>query len=107
MKNIKLISFLLFILMYTCSISFADTYNGVPLYNIDYSEFVRPIPRNMPHGNYYNDWNFNSRSDVQNNSSNYDYQNRNTFDSGSTHFIHSSSPNPSYCIPDSSYSICH
>ena len=74
MKNIKLISFLLFILMFTCSISFADTYNGVPLYNIDYSEFVRPIPRNMPHGNYYNDWNFNSRSDVQNNSSNYDYQ---------------------------------
>ena len=50
MKNIKLISFLLFILMFTCSISFADTYNGVPLYNIDYSEFVRPIPRNLIQG---------------------------------------------------------
>lgn len=27
--------------------------------------------------------------------------------SGSTHFIYSSSPNPTYCIPGSSYSICH
>jgi len=105
MKKLKFL--ILVSIMLICSTSFADTYNRVPIFHIDYAEFAKPIPTTMPQSNYYNDWSFNRNSYTQNNSSNYNYQNNNTYDSGSTYFIYSSSPNPSYCIPGSSYSICH
>lgn len=106
MKKLKFL--ILVSIMLICPTSFADTYNGVPIYHhIDYTEFTKSVPITAPQGNYYNDWSFSSRLYSQNNSSNYNYQNNNNYDSGSTHFIYSSSPNPSYCIPGSSYSICH
>lgn len=109
MKKFKLIFFLL-LLIVAFPACFAETYyNGVPIYNIDYSDIImKPTYITMSQANYYNDWNFNTNSYTQNNNSNYNYQyNNNNHDSGSIHFIYSSSLNPTYCIPGSSYSICH
>ncbi len=109
MKTLKLL--ILFVITLTTSTCFAYQNNQTyPYYQVDYSDIIimKPTYITMPQGNYYNDWNFNTNSYTQNDNSNYNHQyNNNTYDSGSTHFIYSSSQNPTYCIPGSSYSICH
>lgn len=108
MNTLKLL--ILFVIMLTTSTCSAYQNNqAYPYYQVDYSDIIiKPTYITMPQGNYYNDWNFNTNSYTQNDNSNYNHQyNNNTYDSGSTHFIYSSSQNPTYCIPGSSYSICH
>lgn len=110
MRNLKFIVFTFLVILLTNSTCFAYQYNQTyPYYPVGYSDVItKPTPITMPQANYYNDWNFNTNSYTQNNNSNYNYQyNNNNYDSGSIHFIYSSSPNPTYCIPGSSYSICH
>ena len=93
-----------FMLCITITKSFAYSFDySSGISQEDFNRLNQRIPITSPRDNSI-DWNFTKftpREDqtIQNNHSN-GY-------SGSTHFIYSSSPNPRYCMPGSSYSICH
>ena len=96
----------LFFICYPC-LTYQNK-QGYPYYQPNYDErMIRPMPITIPQRNYTNNYNYNSNAYSQNNNLNYSYQSNNTYDSGSTHFIYSLSPNPTYCVSGSSYSICH
>ncbi len=54
---------------------------------------------------YAQEWDMPKFSSPQN--SNTQNSNYNNSSSGSTYFIYSPNQNPSYCIPGSTYAICH
>lgn len=68
------------------------------------NERLYKIPLNLATPTYTQEWTEPKFSNSQNNTTQSNYGNGS---SGSTYFIYTQSQSPSYCIPGSSYAICH
>lgn len=90
--------FLFFFLQ--CNKAYAYEY-----YSYSKEDLCKMTPITVTPG-YAREWDMSKFSNSQNNN----VQNNNNYNkgsSGSTYFIYSQNKNPSYCIPGSTYIICH
>ncbi len=100
--NLIIAVLFLFILGY-CSKVYAYEYYSYANELLQNENLYKMPPVTVTPG-YAQDWDMPKYSSPQNNTQNNNYNNGS---SGSTYFIYSQNQNPSYCIPGSTYAICH
>ena len=87
-----------------CNKAYAYEYYSYSKELLENPNLYKMTPITVTSG-YAQEWDSSKYSSPQNN--NIQNSNYNSGSSGSTYFIYSPNQNPSYCIPGSTYAICH